>query len=134
MRVILSRPESNFFVDKQENHSGAGLCHLCPVMGERSAQPTIGPLLGERTSLAEHDRDVGVTNLDGGEKLGDPSGLDVFELEDRREPVLDDKAARVIVERSARRYVRLPSTSDEERSASVFRSMTPARLSSSKTA
>jgi hypothetical protein len=60
-------------------------------IGESSSEPAEAPLLCERAALAESNRDVWIADLDRSEKLGNPAGLYVLELEDRREPVLDDE-------------------------------------------
>ena len=51
------------------------------VVGERCAEESVGPFLGERSRLGEVDRHGRVADGERGEHLGDEPGLGVLELE-----------------------------------------------------
>ena len=53
-------------------------------------QVAVGPFLGQAAGLAEHDGDVGPTDLAFGDPVGDERGPDPVLLEDLRVAVLDD--------------------------------------------
>src|SRR5215216_5863512 len=58
-------------------------------VGEGGAEVAEGPFLGEGSSVAEHDGDVGVADLDACEKLGHEAGGHPIDLEQGRVAVLD---------------------------------------------
>ena len=69
---------------------GAGArCLFGLVVGERGAEESVGPLLGEWSCLGEVDRDGRVADGECGEQFGDESGLGVLELEQAGVAVLD---------------------------------------------
>jgi len=62
---------------------------IIPRVRKSGSEEPIGPLLGELPRIGEHDRDLGVPNLQPGEPVGDEGGRNVFELEQGGVPPLD---------------------------------------------